>query len=387
MRLLRLLLAISSMTGIADGQGVLLNAGDTWTYHFTTLDYVSTQSGSTAPFGATFSFAYGVNAYPANLLYEAFEGLAPEGFLGSGTQPIGGMGILLPTSAWQDLEGSVRFTVTDGSFDIESLTFTVWRPSATTPLSFDTFQTTVTLVPEPSTWAVWLCGCSLLWLCEGGRPVANKSLQATRVGAGSSAVAVHVFRSRVPELCRWLLRPVTTRTRLSVVALVGLLLCGCRATPEKDQAQEFPRQSALPAPCVAVDDAEMNAAMQTARSKFSEFWSEVSADRRRAKPVLELAIIKAHFSDTGTPSNQEMMWLDNVEFDGTTISGHLLNEPIHVHSLRKGQRVSFPLDQLGDWFYVRDGRAVGGFTERLLRSRLSEEQRRVYDSEHAYRFE
>ncbi len=30
----------------------------------------------------------------------------------------------------------------------------------------------------------------------------NKSLHATRVGGSSSAVAVHVFRSRMPELWR-----------------------------------------------------------------------------------------------------------------------------------------------------------------------------------------
>jgi hypothetical protein len=167
------------MAGIANGQGVLLNAGDTWSYHFTTLDYVSTQSGSTDPVGATFSFTYSVNTYPPNLLYEVFEGVPPNGFLGSGTQPIGGMGILLPTTAWQDLEGSARFTVTDGSFVIESLTFTVWRPSATIPSSYDTFQSTVTLVPEPSTCAILLGGFALILLYHRVRGAANKALQAT----------------------------------------------------------------------------------------------------------------------------------------------------------------------------------------------------------------
>ena len=170
--MIKLLLAITAMAGIANGQGVLLNAGDTWTYHFTTLDYVSTQTGSTDPFGATFSFTYSINTYPPSLLYEVFESVPTNGFLGSGTQPIGGMGILLPTTAWQDLEGSARFTVTDGSFNIESLTFTVWRPSATMPSSFDTFQTTVTLVPEPSPCAIWLGGFSLIVLY---RRVANKT--------------------------------------------------------------------------------------------------------------------------------------------------------------------------------------------------------------------
>lgn len=154
MNILRLLLLMTALAGITRGQGVLLNAGDTWTYHFTTLDYVSTQAGSSAPFGASFIFTHDVAGYPTNFLYEVFEGVVPDGFLGSGTQTIGDMGILLPTNAWQDLEGSVRFTVLSGSLTIDSLTFTVFRPSATIPSSFDTFQTTVQLVPEPSAFSL-----------------------------------------------------------------------------------------------------------------------------------------------------------------------------------------------------------------------------------------
>jgi hypothetical protein len=175
MKTLKLLFLMTIFTGGAAGQGVILSTGDIWTYEFTNLDYVSTQSGATL-FGASFGFTYSNQTQPgqiANLTYECFEGVAPDGFLGSGTQPIGGMGILLPANAWQDLEGSVRFTVTDGSFLIDSLTFTVWRPNAIDPSSFDTYQATVTPTPEPNPWALLVSGCFLLLLFGRKHPITD----------------------------------------------------------------------------------------------------------------------------------------------------------------------------------------------------------------------
>src|ERR1035438_1121810 len=98
MHILRQLLLMAALAGITHGQGVLLNAGDTWTYHFTTLDYVSTQAGSAAPFGASLLFTHELTGSPTNFIYEVFEGVAPNGLLGSGSQTIGDAGILLPTT-------------------------------------------------------------------------------------------------------------------------------------------------------------------------------------------------------------------------------------------------------------------------------------------------
>ena len=180
MKTLKTLFLTVALAGVAHGQGILLNAGDTWTYQFTSLDYVSTQPGQMAPFGAMFSFSYTIESYPPNVLYECFEGLPPDGLLGSGTQPIGGNGIILPSNAWQDFAGSVRFTVTDGSFLIDSLTFTVWRPNASDPLSFDTYQTSVTPTPEPSPVALLVSGSSLLLLITRKWP--NKSRGCVKTG-------------------------------------------------------------------------------------------------------------------------------------------------------------------------------------------------------------
>jgi len=132
----------------------------------------------------------------------------------------------------------------------------------------------------------------------------------------------------------------------------------------------------------------MNAAMQTARDRFPEFWREVSNDYKRVIPALGESMVKAYFDDPGgSPQGGEHMWVRGVDYDGKMITGELADTPRHLRSIRAGQQVSFPLERLTDWFYVDDGKAVGAFTVRVLRSRMSEEERRVHDSHYPFRFE
>lgn len=81
------------------------------------------------------------------------------------------------------------------------------------------------------------------------------------------------------------------------------------------------------------------------------------------------------------------MWVRDVEFDGTNITGVLVDSPIQVQSVSVGERVTFPLAHLSDWLYVNGDNAVGAFTVRLLRTRMNEEQRLEHDSQFPFRFE
>jgi uncharacterized protein YegJ (DUF2314 family) len=55
--------------------------------------------------------------------------------------------------------------------------------------------------------------------------------------------------------------------------------------------------------------------------------------------------------------------------------------------VRPGQAVSFPLERLSDWLYVEGGKAMGVFTVRLLRTRMSDEERRAHDSYYPFSFD
>lgn len=76
---------------------------------------------------------------------------------------------------------------------------------------------------------------------------------------------------------------------------------------------------------------EMILAFDKAISTFKYFWRELYWEYRRIVPALELAYVKCAFiqenpEDTNQPLI-EYMWIDQVNFDGSTISGTLLNEP------------------------------------------------------------
>lgn len=76
------------------------------------------------------------------------------------------------------------------------------------------------------------------------------------------------------------------------------------------------------------------------------------------------------------------MWLSPVEFSsaGSEFSGtffHVPKEMLRWHS--PGQRLFFERDDIFDWFVNDDGALHGGFTMRVHRSRLPEEERAAFD--------
>lgn len=132
-------------------------------------------------------------------------------------------------------------------------------------------------------------------------------------------------------------------------------------------------------------DPEMQRAYELARANFRYFWREIAWERRRIVGALDLAYVKAPFSDTKqgvSASNQsdvELMWIDEIDFDGETVSGVLLNTPNHLTSVRAGDSVQTPLNQIGDWMYAINGAVYGAFTVNLIRSRMSERERIGHD--------
>lgn len=134
------------------------------------------------------------------------------------------------------------------------------------------------------------------------------------------------------------------------------------------------------------NDPEMAQAMQRARSTFRFFWRELAWERRRIIPGLELACVKAPFSDppgTSVPTEAplvEQMWMDQVQFDGRHVSGILINTPKWLKSVADGDSNRLPLSDVSDWMYVVNGRVYGGFTVHMLRARMSRAERNAHDS-------
>jgi uncharacterized protein YegJ (DUF2314 family) len=141
-------------------------------------------------------------------------------------------------------------------------------------------------------------------------------------------------------------------------------------------------------------DPEMQRAHEQARANFRYFWREVHWEQRRIIPGLDLASVKAPFSDRpldpktqlpqgagGDSDNPEVehMWLSDVDFDGREVNGTLLNSPNWLKSVKEGDTVRVPLGQISDWMYSIGGEVYGAYTVNLIRSRMGRAERAEHD--------
>ena len=127
------------------------------------------------------------------------------------------------------------------------------------------------------------------------------------------------------------------------------------------------------------DDPALALASKQAKATFRYFWRELSWEYRRIIPGLELAAFKVALTDDEeTPA--EVMWCNEVNFDGYQISGRLLNQPNWLKSIKEGDSVKIPLKALVDWLYAIDSVAYGGFTVNAIRKQMGKSERKQHDA-------
>ena len=133
-------------------------------------------------------------------------------------------------------------------------------------------------------------------------------------------------------------------------------------------------------------DPEMQAAYERARATFRYFWREMAWERRRIVPALTLGAVKAPFSDGPDAERDddnpgvEHMWMNDVDFDGRTVSGTLLNQPNWIKSVSAGDSVEVPLSHISDWMYAIGEDVYGAHSVNLLRSRMNPRERKEHDA-------
>ena len=133
-------------------------------------------------------------------------------------------------------------------------------------------------------------------------------------------------------------------------------------------------------------DPEMDQATSKARQTFRYFWREVVWENKRIVKALDLACIKFPFSDppgtrrTKDEPSVEQMWVSDLDFDGRTIYGTLINAPNWIQSVKQGDSVELLAKDLTDWMFAYSGRVYGAYSVNLLRSRMAKSERKQHDN-------
>lgn len=131
---------------------------------------------------------------------------------------------------------------------------------------------------------------------------------------------------------------------------------------------------------IAGDDSAMIAAIQQARQTVATF---IKAIQSPGTSQSHFAVKAAFEDDYG----REMMWLSEIEYRDGKFSGTLGNTPNSVRSVDYGDRVTVASDRIADWMFIDDGLLIGGYTMRVMRDRLSPEEREAMDASFEFRFE
>jgi uncharacterized protein YegJ (DUF2314 family) len=71
--------------------------------------------------------------------------------------------------------------------------------------------------------------------------------------------------------------------------------------------------------------------------------------------------------------------ISDISFDGTQFEGVLGNEPIYIQKIHLGDHVVIQMKDISDRIIIDDGKLLGGFIIYVLRSKMSESERKKFD--------
>ena len=155
---------------------------------------------------------------------------------------------------------------------------------------------------------------------------------------------------------------------LLLVALSAFLITGCK---DPAKAAKDKRRDDLRALMHGnTDDPDIRAAMEKARATVGEF---LSAVQKPAASQRQFMVRKAY--PTLDAGRQQILWINSVTFDGTLLHGVADDKTASVGAgIPLDGKVAFPPNEIADWMFNEDGKAVGGFMLRALKKKMTEDE-------------
>lgn len=128
-------------------------------------------------------------------------------------------------------------------------------------------------------------------------------------------------------------------------------------------------------------DLEMEEAINLAKLTFHEFEAALKSENTNFANFL---IKKGFESDKG----EEYLWISNIMINKNKNNyvGIVANEPLYTKVVKAGDIVEISNEDVGDWMYLENNVVKGGYTLKLLRSRMSEKERNQFDRESHLKF-
>lgn len=129
------------------------------------------------------------------------------------------------------------------------------------------------------------------------------------------------------------------------------------------------------------EDKEMNAAIENAQKSLYKFKEAIKSDNPN---YYNFALKERFNTDDG---GGEHIWISEVQYDEEKFYGIVDGKPISTKQVKFGDTIEVDFKNITDWMYFDKDIVKGAFTTRVLRKRISKEERNAMDTESGMIFE
>ncbi|MBB4602755.1 uncharacterized protein YegJ (DUF2314 family) [Hymenobacter luteus] len=157
--------------------------------------------------------------------------------------------------------------------------------------------------------------------------------------------------------------------RISIPIASGILLALVSCTISTDKV-ERPGEPAIYN--VTAEDTEMNHAIRQGKATLPQFLATIS----KADSTISNPAVKVHYDDG---ERKEFLWIGDPILEEGQWYGTVDNTPEYTKQVVAGQKVRIDTAIVVDWNYTQNNHLVGGYTVKLLRNRMTPEERAEFD--------
>lgn len=154
----------------------------------------------------------------------------------------------------------------------------------------------------------------------------------------------------------------------------GLLLIGCQTKSGKVLCDSGVAQ-------VQNEDPEMNQAISKSRQTFDGFLVALTSNDTSNSGFAVKYPFKQDIQPASEPVSNEHIWLSPVIIQGNKICGIINNQPEFTDKVKMGDTVKIDRSLISDWNYTRNGKLMGGYSIRLLVSRMTAEEKASFQAQ------
>jgi uncharacterized protein YegJ (DUF2314 family) len=122
------------------------------------------------------------------------------------------------------------------------------------------------------------------------------------------------------------------------------------------------------------EDEEMNEAVNAAKGTIQLFEKAFLSKKYDETSF----VLKVRFA---TPKGFEHIWVNNIEMENNNYYGTVNSPPESTTEVKEGEKIKIDKNNITDWLYNDNGKLRGGYTIKVIRNRMTKEERKQFDEE------